>query len=327
MASKPGDTKRKGKTLYRMSSSGKWFKSSNSKKANQQRALNARLNAPIASFQTPNGTIVSPSTERDLAHEAQAATTVQYGAQRQGLANDLTSATNQQAGNQHWFDDYRNKLADWQAQIAQANQQNVAAAQALPGMVQGLGQQQQGVVQQQQAQNSAVTGGQVNPQLAQQAGQANQVSQAIGANWAGAAQQMAAGRNQYASDVTNLVAPAQQRQALDQGQQQITKVKSAQTDLAGREGAYNQQYRAGRRTDEQKSLLAEASLGLDTAKAQARRYSLPPRARIRQSRRPTLHRRREEASLCRAQERRHFCRSPGRDAAPRTRRWAAQRQE
>jgi len=280
---KPGDT-RKSKTggTLRLSSTGKWFKSSNSKKANQQRDLNARLNAPIAAFETPQGVMASPVTERDLAHEAQAATNVKYGPQRSALANELGGAEAQRGGTNTWFNDYRAKLQAWQQQVQDAQAASVAAAQRLPGLVQGLGTQQQGVVQQQNAANQALTGGVANPELAQQAGQANQVAQSIGANWTGAAQNMADSRNNYASNFANVVAPQQQAVALQGADADIKKIRGKQSDLAGFEGDYNQTYRANRRTDENKTLIAEASLGLNAQKADASAKATADRIKIQQ---------------------------------------------
>ena len=103
MADKPGDTKKKGKTLYRMSSSGKWFKSSNSPAANKQRRLNARLDLPAATI--PGTNLASSVTERDLAHQAQAATTVKYGPQDQAIAEQLAQAVQQKTNTNAWYDD------------------------------------------------------------------------------------------------------------------------------------------------------------------------------------------------------------------------------
>ncbi len=260
----PGDTKKKGKKLYRLSSSGKWFKSSNSKKAEKQRALNARLDAPIATL--PGTNYQSQLTERDLAHQANAATLVRYGGAENDLRSQLGLAQQQQRNTGHWYDEYRAQLAAAQQQNAVMQQQYAQAQAALPGLVQGLGQQTQGVENQAQQQNQAVTGLAPVPQAS---GAANAVGQGVAANWAALAQNTANANNQFSGTMANVVAPQQKLVALKDRQQAVTDVAKKQGALKAEEGQFNQQFRSDQRSNEQKNLLASATLGLQTAKAQA----------------------------------------------------------
>src|SRR6266487_3883026 len=114
----------------------------------QQRAMNARLDAPIATL--PGTPYASQTTERQLAHEAKAATTVQYGAKDAELKRALAQAVQHQTNVGGYYDEYRNALKSYQDQAQAYNAGAQAAMGQLPGMVTGLAGQAQGQVQQQQ---------------------------------------------------------------------------------------------------------------------------------------------------------------------------------
>jgi hypothetical protein len=262
---KPGDTKTKGKTLYRMSSSGKWFKSSNSPKANQQRALNTRLAQPIANI--PGTNLTSGLTERDLAHEAGAATTVKYAPSEQAIAEQLAQAVQQKTDTNVWYEDYKNRLQSYQQQVGAYQQGANDAMQHLQQGVTGLGQQDQSYVQQQQAgmpQGTAPVGASVG----QNANAALAVRQGIAGNFGVNQANTGAANNTYASNLANVVGPQQQLTALATKQGGINKVLKQKTALKGEEGAYNQEYRSNRRNDETKNLLAAGALGVNMSNAQ-----------------------------------------------------------
>ncbi len=265
---KPGDTRKsKAGKLLRMSASGKWFKSSNSPTATQERAKNARLDAPIANL--PGTPYQSSTTERQLAHQANAATTVQYGGEEGATKQALAQAVQHQQNVGSYYDDYRTQLQSLQGQAQAFNAGAMAAAQQYPGMVTGLA----GQTQQQVGQNQAARGpeqGAIGAQTtATDASNAAAVGQstaaALGANQAllGGVQQT------YLGQLANNVAPAQKIQAVNQAQTPITNAQSDIKTLKQKEGAYNSQYRTNARQDETKNLLAGATLGLNTAKANA----------------------------------------------------------
>jgi hypothetical protein len=276
---KPGDTRksRTGKTL-RFSSTGKWFQSSTSPAADKQRALNTRLNAPISSFQTPQGTITSPTTERDLAHEAAAASTVKYGTGG-GLKQALAQAVQHQTNVGSYYDDYRTQLQTLQGQAESYNAGALEAMKALPGMVTGLAQGTQNQVQQNQAARGPEMGAIGATTTAQNASNAAATSQAAVGSYA--AQQALVGNanTSYAANMANNVAPAAKIQAVQNAQGGITKAQGDINDFTAQKGAYNQSYRDQRRTDEGKTLLAEATLGVTSAKNQATADANSPAAK------------------------------------------------
>jgi hypothetical protein len=276
---KPGDTRKSktGKTL-RLSSTGKWFQSSTSPAADKQRALNTRLNSPISSFQTPAGTITSPTTERDLAHEADAASTVKYGT-GDGLKQALAQAVQHQTNVGSYYDDYRTQLQSLQGQAQAYNAGALQAMQALPGMVTGLAQGTQNQVQQNQAARGPEMGAIGATTTAQNASNAAATSQAAAGSYA--AQQALVGNanTSYAANLANNVAPAAKIQAVQNAQGGITKAQGDINDFTAQKGAYNQSYRDQRRTDERKTLAAEATFGLDSQKAAATAQANSPAAK------------------------------------------------
>lgn len=261
---KPGDTKTKGKTLYRMSGSGEWFKSSNSPAATKQRALNTRLNAPVANI--PGTQLTSGMTERDLAHEAGTATTVKYAPQEQAIAQELTNAVQQKTDTNAWYDDYKNRLESYRQQVGVYQQGANDAMKSLQGGVTGLGQQDSAFVQGQQAgmpQGTAPAPASVG----QNANAALAVRQGIAGNYGVNQAQVGAANNTYASNLANVVGPQQQLTALAGKQGQINTVLKKKTGLKGEEGAYNQDYRSTRRADETKNLLAAGALNINATNA------------------------------------------------------------
>jgi hypothetical protein len=261
----PGSTFTKKGQLYRVSSTGRPFKSSNSAKANQQRALNARLDQPAAII--PGTNLTSQLTERDLAHQAGAATTVRYGPQEQSIAEQLAQAVQQKNDTQAWYDDYKNRLQSYQQQVGAYQLGAQQAMQALQGGVTGLGQQDQSFVQGQQAQMPQGTAP-VSPGIAQNANAALAVRQGIAGNYGVNQANIGAANNTYASNLANVVGPQQQLTALATKQGGINKVLKQKTALKGEEGAYNQQYRSEKRSDETKNLLAAGALGINQQNAQ-----------------------------------------------------------
>jgi len=234
-------------------------------KQRQQRQMNARLNQPIANI--PGTQLASPVTERDLAHEAQAAITVKYGPQEQAIAEQLQQAVQQQTNTKSWYDDYKQRLQGYQQQVGAYQQGAVDAMKSFQGAVTGLGQQDQSFVQGQQAAMPAGTAP-VGASVGQDANAAMAVRQGIVGNLGIGQAQIGAANNTYASNLANVVGPQQQLTALAGKQGQISTVQKNRTALKGEEGAYNQDYRARRRSDETKNLLAAGALGINQANAQ-----------------------------------------------------------
>jgi hypothetical protein len=142
----------------------------------------------------------------------------------------------------------------------------VDAMKAFQGGVTGLGQADQGFVQQQQAgmpQGTAPVGASVG----QNANAALSVRQGIAGNYGVNQANVGAANNTYASNLANVVGPQQGLTALSGKQAGINKVLTKKAALKGEEGAYNQQYRSQKRSDETKNLLAAGALGVSATNA------------------------------------------------------------
>lgn len=236
-----------------------------SKGQQQQRAMNVRLAQPVASI--PGTQLASPVTERDLAHEAGAATNVRYGPQEGAIAEQLAQAVQQKSDTNTWYEDYKNRLQTYQQQVGAYQQGANDAMQGLQQGVTGLGQQDNAFVQSQQAGMPQGTASAPPASVGQNANAALAVRQGIAGNYGANQAQVGAANNTYASNLANVVGPQQQLTALSEKQGGINKVLTRKTTLKGQEGDYNQQYRATRRSDETKNLLAAGALGINATNA------------------------------------------------------------
>jgi hypothetical protein len=222
------------------------------------RTLNARLNAPIV----PG----SSTTERDLAHEAQAAQTVRYGPQDAALGQQLGVAQQTERDTGSLYDQYRQALQQHSANISAFQ---AGAQQALGALQQGVtGLGQQSAVQ--MAQSAAPTQSAVaapSGDLATLANQALAVRQAQAGTFGAEQALTGAAANTYADTQANVVAPGQKLGALAQAAGRTRDVRQKQADLATEKGAFNQQFRTERRADEFKNQLAMQTLGINAQKA------------------------------------------------------------
>ena len=235
------------------------------------RAVNVRLNAPIA----PG----SSTTERDLAHEAQAATTVRYGPQDRALAEQLGIAQQTQQDTGQLYDQYRQALQQHTAQI-QAYQ--AGAQQALQQTAQGitgLGSQEALQMQTQANQAAAQQGVAPAGDLSALANAAMATRQGVMGSFQGQQALTGAAVNQYADAQANVVAPGQKLSALAQAAGRTRDIRQKQADLATEKGAYNETFRDTRRQDEFKNQLALGALNLNTTKAAADAASNTPEAK------------------------------------------------
>jgi len=235
------------------------------------RALNVRLSAPIAAG--------SSTTERDLAHEAQAATTVKYGPQDRKIAEQLGISQQTEKDTGAFYDQYRQAL--------QQHAQNVAlyqagAQQALANTAQGitgLGNQEAVQLQSQANQAAAQQGIAPAGDLSALANAAQATRQGVMASFQNQQALQGAAANTYADAQANTVAPGQRLSALAQARGKTRDIQQKQADLATEKGAYDVQYRADRRTSELKNQIALGALGLNTAKAKADAAANTPEAK------------------------------------------------
>ena len=225
------------------------------------RAVNVRLNAPIA----PG----SSTTERDLAHEAQAATTVRYGPQDRAIAQQLGVAQQTQQNTGTFYDQYRQALQQ-HAQNVQLYQ--TGAQQALANTaagITGLGNAEAVQLQTQANQAAAQQGIAPAGDLSALANAAMATRQGVMGSFQGQQALTGAATNTYADTQANVVAPGQKLSALAQAAGRTRDIRQKQADLATEKGAYNETFRDTRRQDEFKNQLAVQTLGANVAQDQA----------------------------------------------------------
>jgi len=225
------------------------------------RALNVRLSAPIAAG--------SSTTERDLAHEAQAATTVKYGPQDRKIAEQLGISQQTEKDTGSFYDQYRQALQQHADNVALYQ---AGAQQALTNTAQsitGLGNQEAVQLQSQANQAAAQQGIAPAGDLSALANAAQATRQGVMASFQNQQALQGAAANTYADAQANTVAPGQRLSALAQARGKTRDIQQKQADLATEKGAYDVQYRADRRTSELKNQIALGALGLNTAKAKA----------------------------------------------------------
>jgi hypothetical protein len=232
-----------------------------SKPQQASRTLNARLNAPI----TPG----SSTTERDLAHEAQAATTVRYGPQDRQLAQQLGVAQQTQVDTGNAYDQYRQALQQHatNVQLYQAGAQQ-ALQQTAQGIT-GLGSAEAAQMQTQANQAAAQQGVAPAGDLSALANAAMATRQGVMGTFQGEQALTGAATNRYADTQANVVAPGQKLAAQAQAAGRTRDVRQKVTDLATEKGAYDQTFRDTRRQDEFKNVLAATSLNVNAAQNQA----------------------------------------------------------
>lgn len=195
-----------------------------------KRALNQRLAQPIV----PG----SSTTQRDLAHQREAAVNLQYGPNAVGASQLREKETGD------WYDGYLAEIAKH------------------AGNVQGFGQQAQDQIagltniqgptdaQPQDAQNQGI------------AAQAAAVRSALLGGLKTKIQGQATAANTYADTLAHVVAPGQKVQAL-------TAARGNTDQLRQQIGAYRTKYEGDARTEESKNVLARQALGVDITKAKS----------------------------------------------------------
>ncbi len=221
------------------------------------RALRIRLDAPI----TPG----SSTTERMLAHEAQAAQTVKYQPQETEINKQLGIAQQTERDTGSFYDQYQQALQAHSANIQAFQAGAQQALQQTQAGITGLGQQaavqmQQGA-NQQAAQQGVAPAGDLSTLANQALAQRQQLAGTFGAEQAATG----AAANRYADTLANVVAPGQKLTALAQARGRTGDVRQKLADLKTEEGAFNQQYRTERRQDEFKNVLARQTLGVNAA--------------------------------------------------------------
>lgn len=194
-----------------------------------KRDLNTRLATPIVEG--------SSITGRDLAHQRQAAETLQFG------ANTVGAFQNREKETAGWYDEFQRRLE--QARVnTQAYGEQAQRELAGAGNIQG----------------PALAGAPVDPGNQKDAANAAAIRQALLGGMQGQLTGQARAANDYANQRANVVGPGQKIQALGQAR--------AATDARRQEvGAFRTKFNADTTADESKNVLAKQALGLDITKA------------------------------------------------------------
>jgi len=235
------------------------------------RALNVRLNAPI--------TAGSTMTERDLARAANASGAVQFGPQEQALGQQLGASQQAETSTGNYYDQYLQRLAQNQADVASQQQQAASQLQGIGQGITGLAASDLAGVQN-RAVASAQARGATAGDLTGMASNAAATRQALVGSFQAQQAQQGASAQGYAGSLANVVAPAQKIAALGQAATRTGKVRSDITALAAQKGAANVQYRTAARAEEAKNVLARQTL---TGNVEAKAATVAESAKKRRS--------------------------------------------
>lgn len=210
-----------------------------------ERAKNARLNAPV----TPGSAL----TNRDLAHQRTAATTVQYGPVQTQVGQQLAAAQQTERDTGGWYDEYLKQLATHQQNVATNATVANDAIKALVGTA-GQTTQFQGTpagATSTDAQNAAA------------------VRQALLASFGSAAAETGRNATTYADTLAHDVGPTQKLTAQAQGRRNTDAVREKQATLGREIGAFGSKFNADTISSEQKNVLANQALTGKSAAQQA----------------------------------------------------------
>lgn len=226
----------------------------------KQRTSNAYAKTPI----TPGSSVTNAQLARDTAN----AQTVRYGQAETALQQQAAGTAQLARNEQDWYGSYQRELAqhaqNTQIINAQANAANLALQQGIGQVGQTQTSQVQGAANTDAA-SRGTTAANLGPEQAQAQAVRAQMAQGLGA------QQVATGaaNAQYAGAMAGVVAPAQRLSALQQSGRDFQGLLRQGQGLAREKGAYGEEYKSQRVADEFKNVLAQQTLGLDTAKATA----------------------------------------------------------
>src|SRR4051794_28748921 len=155
----------------------------------QRRALDTRLSAPI--------TQGSSITERDLAHQAQAAETVKYGPEAASLRETLGTEQTRARDTGGFYDQYISQLAANRKAVADQNAATAAQLGQISSGITGLAGAEGAAMQQQANQRAAGQGVAQAGDLSQLASNAAATRQALVGSFQAQQAQQGAAANQY----------------------------------------------------------------------------------------------------------------------------------
>jgi hypothetical protein len=209
----------------------------------KQRQLNQRLNAPV--------TAGSTLTNRDLAHQRQAATQVQYGPQDQEAAKQLGQAQQLQKDQGDWYAQYQAAANQLKTDLGNNAKSATDATTNVTNAVGQLG---------------AATGvGDGN--VASDAQKGSVIRQALSGAFGAMLASQGQSSKDYGAKIADLVVPGQKLTAMNQGAKNIGSVRDQIAALAREKGAFGTKFDAETIAAEQKNALANQAFGLDVQKA------------------------------------------------------------
>jgi hypothetical protein len=209
----------------------------------KQRQLNQRLNAPV--------TAGSTLTNRDLAHQRQAATQVQYGPQDQEAAKQLGQAQQLQKDQGDWYAQYQAAANQLKTDLGNNAK---AATDTTTGITNAVGQL-----------GTATAVGDGN--VASDAQKGSVIRQALSGAFGAMLASQGQSSKDYGAKIADLVVPGQKLTAMNQGAKNIGSVRDQIAALAREKGAFGTKFDADTIASEQKNALANQAFGLDVQKA------------------------------------------------------------
>lgn len=213
-----------------------------------------RLRKPIV----PGSTV----TRGQLRKEAKQATAVKYGPLTQQQRTGVQEAKTYQRDIGTYYDDYLRHVQQSADRVREAGGRATTALQNLQGGVTGLAAADLTGIQQPANQDAAARGAQAGD-IGQMASNATAVRQALLGSFGAQQARINQGAEDYATHKADVVAPSQRLQGLAMAQGRTRQARQNLGQTMRERGAYNQQYRAERRAEEGKNVLARQIAGVE----------------------------------------------------------------
>jgi hypothetical protein len=228
-----------------------------------RRALNQRLKQPI--------TEGSSITERDLARESKSAMDVKYGDVEQAQRQRVQEEQQRQrdfTGPGGFYDQYLHQMAENSKQVQNIGAATVGAGLAAQRGVAGLAGADFTQLQGQANQSAALNGVAPANDMTKVAADAASTRQALVGSFVSQQAAQAAATQTYADSMARVVGPQQKLAGAAMQEGRIREKRDDQLATAKQRGSDDVAYRAGKRADEAKLVLAKQTLGANVAENQ-----------------------------------------------------------
>jgi hypothetical protein len=225
-----------------------------------RRALNQRLKQPI--------TDGSSITERDLARESKSAMDVKYGPVEQAQGQRVQEEQQRQrdfTGPGGFYDQYLHQMAENSKQVQNIGAATVGAGLAAQRGVAGLAGADFTQLQGQANQSAALNGVAPANDMTKVAADAASTRQALVGSFVSQQAAQAAATQTYADSMARVVGPQQKLAGAAMQEGRIREKREDQLATSKQRGSDDVAYRAGKRADEAKLVLAKQTLGANVA--------------------------------------------------------------